>query len=86
MTGLCGRSFPTRAGPSNRPGFLLGGRLMQRILQAEVIGDWLVDATVERQCVLMALKEADKKGCGDFRVFTATNGNVEVVYVRVYHT
>jgi hypothetical protein len=60
---------------------------MQGILQAEVISEWLIDKAVERQCVLMALKEADKKGCGDFRVFTATgnNNNIEVVYVKVYH-
>lgn len=56
------------------------------MLEAVVIGDWRVDSIVERQCVIAALKSAERHGPGDFRVLTATSGgsNVDVVYVKVY--
>lgn len=55
------------------------------ILTAEVINEWTVDPIVERQAILMALKRAEKIGCGDFRVTTAVNGTAEVVDVKVYY-
>jgi hypothetical protein len=56
------------------------------MLEAVVIGEWRVDTVVERQCVIAALKSAERHGPGDFRVLTATAGgsNVDVVYVKVY--
>jgi hypothetical protein len=55
------------------------------LYEAEVIGEWRVDAAVERQCVLAALKSAERHGPGDFRVLTATSGgSVDVVYVKLY--
>lgn len=54
-----------------------------QILQAEVVNE-VIDAAVERQAVLIALKHAEKYGCGDFRITTSVNGLVELVDVKVY--
>lgn len=57
---------------------------MNGILTAEVMNEWTVDPIVQRQAVLIALKRAERVGCGDFRITTAVNGVVEVIDVKVY--
>lgn len=56
------------------------------LLQAEVIGEWHLDSTIEMQCVHIALKKSQEMNVtGDFRVERISNdGSVTVVYVKVY--